>query len=372
MKKTFKFVAHRVPVVAFAILCVAWNAQGQAGRDARLISARAGGVNHVAGGVGVKSQGAAAWTTLTTEQNLDSGDVVRTGADGRVEVLLNPGSYLRIGENAEFELADASLDNLRVKLLKGSAVVEATGYGDVPLLIAVDTPHTQVSIIRSGIYRINVLPGASDVAVYKGRALVGASQATFVKGGQTARVSGDRRSSGGVGVAKLDKKSRDALDMWSKERAGELASANRKLSARTLNPMLASLSFNNLWAGGSTSARYFQLGFWIFNARTGCYTFLPFYDNWSSPYGGYYGSRMDGLANFNNCFGCQHNTYGTSPGIASGGTSTTTSPSPAGMGTSPAPAPTMRQIQPSMRDIESHAVENQRVVGPSVTRPREQ
>ena len=45
-----------------------------------------------------------------------NGDAVRTGLDGRVEMLLNPGSYMRVGENSEFELADNSLNNLEVRL----------------------------------------------------------------------------------------------------------------------------------------------------------------------------------------------------------------------------------------------------------------
>src|ERR671937_875008 len=79
----------------FTALAVA-SARAQS-RDAHFISARAGVVNYV------------------------SGDAVRTGADGRVEVLLNPGSYFRAGASTEFELTDASLDNLRLRLARGAA-----------------------------------------------------------------------------------------------------------------------------------------------------------------------------------------------------------------------------------------------------------
>src|SRR2546426_9330635 len=85
-------------------------------REKFLISAKAGGVNSVTGQVIAKPAGQAE-RLLTAQDNLTSGDVVRTAAGARVEVLLNPGSYLRVGENSEFELADNSLDNLRVKFV---------------------------------------------------------------------------------------------------------------------------------------------------------------------------------------------------------------------------------------------------------------
>src|SRR5436190_15026910 len=94
---------------------------GQAQNRERFgISAKAGGVNTVAGQVWVKRAGQTTEQRLTSEDELASGDVVNTGVWARVEILLNPGSYLRLGENSEFELVDSSLDNLRLKLIKGS------------------------------------------------------------------------------------------------------------------------------------------------------------------------------------------------------------------------------------------------------------
>ncbi len=366
MSQVFRTVSHRLPVLALAVLCVAFTAQGQS-RDARIISARAGGVNYVSGSVSVKLKGETVWNALTTKENLESGDTVKTGAGGRVEVLLNPGSYMRVGENAEFELADASLDALRVKLLSGSAVIEATGYDDMAILIAVDTPHTQVSIIRSGIYRINASASGSDVAVQKGRALVGMDQATILKGGKTAHFGG-----GAVEVAKFDKNSKDALDAWSKERGKELASLNRGLSARTLNPVLASMGFDNF---GSFTSGNNRNGVWIYNSRTCSYTFLPFSFGWTSPYGGFYDSSIVGPFNYP-CSSCQHNRNGMSGGIVSGGI--TAYPTPGGGSgnggtfTNPTPAPT-QQNMPPIRDIPTPRPPNveQRIAGPSVNTPRD-
>ena len=269
---------------ALALVCTSAAAVAAADRDGvrdrdltRVISAKAGGVNLVAGDVTFKRAGATEWKRLTTNDDLKSGDAVRTGPTGRVEILLNPGSYFRAGGGTEFTLASADLNDLRVELARGNAVVEATGYGDMNLSIDVAVPGALVKIVRSGVYRINAPAGGpSEVAVTKGRAVVGS---TIIKGDKVARVSG-----GNVEVAKLDKQWRDELDQWSRERGKELAKANERLSRRAVRSAFNMGSFDNIYgsSGGSN-------GFWFFNANLRCYTFLPFGLGWRSPYGYGYG-----------------------------------------------------------------------------------
>jgi hypothetical protein len=261
--------------LAFVVVCAHMVARAQV-RDARVISARAGGVNFVSGDVQARRSGEADWRRLSMKDELASGDDVRTGASGRVEILLNPGSYFRAGGGAEFTFSDSSLEDLRLELARGSAVVEATGYSDLDLSITIATPRTLVRIIRSGVYRIDVTPaGAAEVAVLKGRAVVGG---TLVKSGKLAR-----EGAGIVEVAKLDKNDRDELDLWSRERGKELAKANDKLSHRGVYTTLAQARMNgfDLWGSGG--------GLWFWNGLASCYTFLPFYGNWQSPYGFWYG-----------------------------------------------------------------------------------
>ena len=95
-------------------------------------------------------------------EDLEKGDVVKTGYDGRVEILLNPGSYMRVAENSEFELSNNSLENLEVRLIRGTAIMEVTGADDTELLINITTPHTRMAIVRRGLYRVNVVPGDTD------------------------------------------------------------------------------------------------------------------------------------------------------------------------------------------------------------------
>ena len=268
------------PALLVAALLLVLPLTGQAqNREKFVISARAGGVNAVTGRASMR-HGNTEWQQLTIKEDLEAGDIVKTGLDGRVEMLLNPGSYMRIGENSEFELANNSLENLEVRLIRGTAIVEVTGADDEELFIGITTPHTRLSIVRRGLYRVNVVPGdTTELIVRKGRVMLEGSH-TKVKGGNKVVFSGNSFS-----VAKLEKaeKDRDSLEMWSKDRAKTLAKANSKITGRMMNTFAASLS--NDWSLGRLGRRS---GFWLFNAEVGCYTMLPFGFGWSSPYGSSY------------------------------------------------------------------------------------
>lgn len=301
MKSLLRVLTPRLSAAVLAALCGLFAVQAQT-REARVVSAQAGGVNFISGLVEVRREGESEWRRLAVTDDLKSGDTVKTGADGLVEVLLNPGSYLRLGNNSEFELTDASLDDLLVKLTKGSAVIEATGYGGEGPLMMVETPQAGAAIVKTGIYRFNALDTRmSEVAVYDGRVLVGAKGSTLLRGGHRARVGG-----GGMDVAKFDKKKeRDALDLWSKERAKSVAEVSRKLSRRHISDVMAR-SLIDLYGYSAEHARYRPIGAWIYSSQRSCYTFVPFGLGWNSPYGFNYASMFNGSGY--GCYGCYGNS----------------------------------------------------------------
>lgn len=279
MRKSFSLPALLLLSTAF-ILCSAVANLAQ-NREKFVISAKAGGINAITGQASVHVKGQGGWQQLSITDDLNAGDRVRTAFDGRVEILLNPGSYLRVGGNSEVELLDNSLENLEVRLLRGTAIVEATGADGLELNIGISTPHTKLAIVRQGLYRLSVIPGdATELIVRKGRVILSDSH-TKVKGGNKVVFSATN-----VSVAKLTKeekkqKDKEEVDTWSKERAETLAKANRRISDRMLNSAFASFRDTDPFSRS-------RLGLWFFNTRAGCYTFLPFYYGWSSPYGNSY------------------------------------------------------------------------------------
>ena len=158
--------------------------------------------------------------------------------------------------------------------MKGSAIIEATGIADMDLGIKVATEHGEFTIVRSGVYRVDVRPGFAEMAVRKGRASFGPNKTDIVKGGKVVTLT-----NGVVAIAKLDK-DKDAFDAWSKQRAELLAQANLRIMNRSFNGYLSSFSGWDSWFWGPR-----RFGLWTYSPRAGCYTFLPFYYGWSSPYG---------------------------------------------------------------------------------------
>lgn len=326
-----------IVIMSVALLCAMLPSLAAAQTRERFgISAKAGGVNNVVGRVRVTRKEQQP-QVLTSTDNLVAGETVTTAASSNAEILLNPGSYLRLGENSEFEFEDISLDKLRLRLLKGSAIIEATGVADMDLGIKVATEHGEFTILRSGVYRIDVRPGFAEMAVRKGRASFGPNKTDIVKGGKVVTLT-----NGGVDVATLHK-SKDAFDGWSKQRAELLAQANAKLRNRSFNGYLSNFRGWDSWFWASP-----RFGLWTYSAGAGCYTFLPFYYGWSSPYGHGYGSyywRGSGCCNnFGNNIVRTHSGsgsgFGTPGGNPTGGIpgSTPTTGGPTGFGNPSGPS----------------------------------
>lgn len=271
---------------AALILCCSVLSLAQ-NREKFVISAKAGGINAVTGQAKVHGKGDSDWQQLTVTDDLNAGDRVRTDFDGRVEILLNPGSYLRVGGDSEVELANNSLANLEVRLIKGTAIVEATGADGLELNINISTPHAKMAIVRHGLYRLNVVPGdTTELIVRKGRVLLGDSH-TKIKGGNKVIFSQTN-----VSVAKLTKEDKkriegENVDLWSKERAESLAKANRRITNTMLNSAFA---LNRDYYDVAYATRGF--GLWFYNPRAGCYTFIPWYYGWRSPYGSWYSNGI--------------------------------------------------------------------------------
>ncbi|HET6669106.1 MAG TPA: FecR family protein [Pyrinomonadaceae bacterium] len=282
MRKTSTSVSILFCAIVVLISGVAVFAQKEATRgqtrDRFIISARAGGVNAVTGKTGVHSKGSSDWEQLTIKDNLEGGDVVKTGLDGRVEILLNPGSYMRVGENSEFELTSNSLDNLEVHVIRGTAIVEATGAEDTELLINITTPHAKMAIVRRGLYRVNVVPGdVTEVIVRKGRLLLSDPDAK-IKAGKKLIFSGNSYSV--AALTDAEKKDVDSLDLWSKDRSQVVAKANQALTSRDRRILRS--GFSSDWAF-RFSPRIG--GIWFLDTAFGFYSFMPFYAGWGSPYG---------------------------------------------------------------------------------------
>lgn len=196
--------------------------------------------------------------------DLKEGQTLRT-TDGRAEVLLTPGSFLRMADNSSFKLFSNRLTGVRLEVLSGSAMIEATEMLDGNE-ITVLTRDASAVLTKGGLYRFDAEP-TPRIRVYLGEAVVERNgQKSVLKGGRELLASG-----GGWTLAKFDVKDSDPLYRWSKRRSGYIAMANVSAARQT------SLRGNG-FTGGS----------WYFNPYFGFATYVPWGDTLRSPFGYYY------------------------------------------------------------------------------------
>ncbi len=270
--KVFCIAAFLSLSVNFADAQTDRQAAAGAVADKYVISARAGGVNYVEGSVTVVRKDGTSGLLLRRDE-IRIGDKVSTGPDGKAEVLLNPGSYMRIGANTKFEFKTTALENLQIRMDSGSAIFEV--FASAEFTVRVITPKAKLLLIQSGVFRVDAMAdGGARVAVIEGQAMLADRIATLVKKGQVA-VLADGASS----LTKISGEHKDDLALWSKTRGKELAKQTASIkNAGVRNSLLS--SYNRGGWGMNNS-----FGLWIFDASWGGYSFLPFGWNWSSPYG---------------------------------------------------------------------------------------
>src|SRR5258706_3087342 len=284
MRMNFR-VLLTLTIGVFAVSGIA--AQGTSIRtsaaDKYLISAKAGGVNYTEGAVTIIHASGRSGTLLKGDQ-LEIGDRVSTGESGRAEILLNPGSYLRVGANSAFEFKTTSLDDLQIKLDSGSAMFEV--FATTKFRVNISTPKEKLTIFETGIYRVDLKPdGSGTLAVTEGKAVVGPiANLTLVTSGKMASFG-----SGPITVAKFNSGKRDELAEWSKTRGKELVKLTASLQQNTLRNSL----FNSFNGGGWNF--YNSFGLWIRDPFSGLFCFMPFGSGWYSPYGRGYGGGITNI-----------------------------------------------------------------------------
>jgi hypothetical protein len=223
-----------------------------------VISAHAGLIHYTEGRVLIGDKVIEA--KASTFPDLKPNEVLRT-EDGRAEVLLTPGVFLRLAENSSIRMLSNKLTNARVEALTGSMLVE---YGDQNKddSVTLVFKGKDITFKKAGIFRLDADEGVFKV--YKGEAAVAG-------GGQTLTVKEARQVELNAAVlmaSKFDNKTGDEFYRWASRRAGYIATANIS-AARSLHDSGVSLSS----------------GTWAFNPWFNMFTYVPYNSLWYSPFG---------------------------------------------------------------------------------------
>lgn len=222
-----------------------------------VISAQSGMVHYVEGRVFLGDQSLK--TKFGQFPQIGENQVLRT-EEGRAEVLLNPGVFLRVGENSSLRMLSTRLTDSRLELLSGTMLIEAAEL-DKDSAVTVLYKDAIVSLVKNGLYRFETEP--AQLRVFQGEALVEASgQRVMVKKGRLLPFDGS------MVAQKFDRELTDSLDRWSGRRAEYLAMAN-VYAARSIED----------------SGVFWGRSGWGWNPYFGMFTFIPASGAYYSPYG---------------------------------------------------------------------------------------
>ena len=200
---------------------------------------------------------------------LAAGQTLET-QDGKVEILLDPGVFVRLGDDSCIRMISPAPHRTRLLLQSGRAAVEIVGLGPGNLVV-IDMPDSSTQLLQEGFY---------DFDANLGRLRVFSGHATLTSGNSLFEVfdaHGVDVKSAGVGQDfkfSADEYDEDDLDRWSDARSAYLAEANQDLvSQHKKQPK--------------------KVAGWYWDPWSGAFTYFPDFDVLYSPFGGAFYSLQD-------------------------------------------------------------------------------
>jgi hypothetical protein len=187
-----------------------------------------GTLNFVEGQASIEGRALSSQSVGNT--TLQAGQVLAT-ANGKAEILLTPGIFLRLGDDSTVQMVSTDLTHTEVRLQQGRANVEVDQiYPQNTILI--DLKNGQTQLLKNGLYTFDA--GNATVRVFDGKAAVypGANdQANVkpidVKGGHQLVLNGELLKPQGFNKNQAEV---DPLYKWSSLRSNYLGQANLNLA----------------------------------------------------------------------------------------------------------------------------------------------
>jgi uncharacterized membrane protein YgcG len=226
-----------------------------------------GTLNYVEGSASIGNQSLS--SNSIGSADLAAGQILAT-QNGKAEVLLTPGVFLRLDDNSAVKMISPSITNTELDVNQGNALIEVSEiHPENDIRISEDGATTR--LLKTGLYGFDA--AQDQLRVFDGKAVVheGQHQIT-VKGGHELALNAD----GKLKAQKFNKKEYEQSDLyrWSSLRSSYLAEANMDA---------ARIYVSNGWYGPGWGAG------WFWDPWFSAYTFLPGDGLFYSPFGwGFY------------------------------------------------------------------------------------
>ncbi|HLK51497.1 MAG TPA: hypothetical protein VKT49_25325 [Bryobacteraceae bacterium] len=224
----------------------------------QVVSAHAGVVHYTEGKVLVGDQ--AVQRKFGVFPELKEGEELRTETDGKAEILLTPGAFLRVAPNSSVRMLSRELSDTRFEVMSGSAMVECDELVKGSELTLVYKGRS-ILLQKNGLYRLDTDPARFQV--YDGKALVRSQSGDIeLKRGRETYLDGV------LSAQKFDPKTGDDFYAWNGTRSGYIASANVAMAQ-------SYYSSGTAWTPNS----------WLWDPWYGAFTFIPAGGYFFNPFG---------------------------------------------------------------------------------------
>jgi len=163
-----------------------------------------------------------------TFPNIAEGSTLRT-EQGRAEILLTPGVFLRVDENSSIRMLSEALSDTRVEFLKGSIIVDSLDAPPAsPVLVLYQ--DSKIQFRKPGIYRFDSDP-APLFQTYSG-------EAAILHNGESSTIDTSHLFffAAGTETKKFDDGADDDFYAWARDRAEAVASENQLASQMAQDP----------------------------------------------------------------------------------------------------------------------------------------
>ena len=260
-----------------------WASNNATNNNAPANSAVPGTVNYIEGKAYVDDQ--------PLDQNgkttVQVGESLNTEA-GKVEILLTPGVFLRVGDNSSVKMVASGLENTELRVVKGHAIIEVDQIYPQNNL-RVDEGDSSARILKPGLYGFNL--DQNQMRVFDGEADVDV-------GTRQIKLKADHELSVTASASekseKFNKKAENGDDLyrWSSLRSDYEAEANVNAAH-----IVYTGGWGPYWGAGFYGAGFYGAGWgpgwgfggWYWDPWFSAYTFLPVGGIFYSPFGwGFY------------------------------------------------------------------------------------
>ncbi|HTU36277.1 MAG TPA: FecR domain-containing protein [Candidatus Acidoferrum sp.] len=249
-------------IVAAALSLPTWAAN-----SSTPTTAYPGTLNYVEGQASIGSEGLSSKSIGVAQ--LQPGQSITT-ENGRAELLLIPGAFLRVGNDSAVKMVSPDLTNTEVAVEKGQATIEVTDLHSQNDLQVQENGAT-AQIEKNGFYDFDAAQNL--VRVLDGQATVQVNDRNVkVKGGHELNLAAPK-----LKTEKFDKSAYEesSLYKWSSLRSAYVAEANADLAPT----YIVNGGYGPGWIGAG----------WYWSPWFNCYTFVPVGGVFYSPFGwGFY------------------------------------------------------------------------------------